>query len=358
LKNINNWKSNKRKSDYQKGLKHINSKGKLVEAKRLRETCNEKCFFKCNSRITSVERENLLSDFYKLDNFGKRNFINRSVEKSLTSNYQNLNCRKIYNFSYNFLLGNQKVCVCKKFFLATLDISQKFVYIALKNRELVTGIPVPSKAGKHRKKFISDQSRNFVMNHIITFPTFESHYRRTETSRKYLESTLSVPKMYDMYVEKCSEFQESPVKISFYRQIFNTEFNISFNKPKNDLCDTCEKFKISNDIENIDYQNHLKLRDLIKADRKLDRENIAKLVVCFDLEKVITCLQSFVNNFYYKRKINCYNLTAHDSIKKQGYCAVWDEKTCGRSGNDIASALLTILEKIIDNHSNIDSFTL
>ncbi len=71
-----------------------------------------------------------------------------------------------------------------------------------------------------------------------------------------------------MYVEKCSEFQESPVKISFYRQIFNTEFNIFFNKPKNDLCDTCEKFKISNDIENIDYQNHLKLRDLIKADRK------------------------------------------------------------------------------------------
>jgi hypothetical protein len=27
----------------------------------------------------------------------KRNFINRSVEKSLTSNHQNLNCRKMYN---------------------------------------------------------------------------------------------------------------------------------------------------------------------------------------------------------------------------------------------------------------------
>ncbi len=79
-KNVNNWKSNKRKSNYQKGLKHINSKRKLVEAKRLRETCTEKCLFKCNSRITFVERQNLLSDFYKVDNFGKRNFINRSVE--------------------------------------------------------------------------------------------------------------------------------------------------------------------------------------------------------------------------------------------------------------------------------------
>jgi hypothetical protein len=33
-----------------------------------------------------------------------------------------------------------------------------------------------------------------------------------------------------------------------YRSIFNNEFNISFMKPWNDKCNTCEEFKISKSI--------------------------------------------------------------------------------------------------------------
>jgi hypothetical protein len=106
------------------------------------------------------------------------------------------------------------------------------------------------------------------------------------------------------------------------------------------------------------YENHLNLKELVRADRNADRENKEQLVICFDLQKVITVPQSFVNNFYYKRKINIYNLTAHDSIDKKGYCAVWDEKTCGRSANDIASSLYLILEKIVSKHSNVESLIL
>jgi hypothetical protein len=73
---------------------------------------------------------------------------------------------------------------------------------------------------------------------------------------------------------------------------------------------------------------------------------------------VIAVPQSFVNNFYYKRKINIYNLTAHHSIHKKGYCAFRDEKTCGRSANDIASSLYLILEKIVSKHSNVEFDTM
>ena len=36
---------------------------------------------------------------------------------------------------------------------------------------------------------------------------------------------------------------------------------------------------------------------------------------------------------------------AHCSVDKRAYCAIWCEGTCGRGGNDIASALLAILSE-------------
>jgi hypothetical protein len=282
--------------------------------------------------------------------------VNRTVEKSANRSFLNVSSKKNFNFKYHFFLGNEKVRVCKTYYLLTLAISEQFVYTTLKNRELITGVPIPLNIGKHRKKFISEERKNFVRSHINSFPTFESHYRRNESSKVYLESSLNIQKMYDLYIEKCNALNEIPVKQSYYRQIFNEEFNIYFNKPKNDLCDLCEKYKILKTSDEV-FENHLKLKETVNNERKPNRLNRKKkLVLCFDLQKVITCPQSFVNNFYYKRKI--YNLTAHNSIDKNGYCAIWDEKTCGRTANNISSALHIILEKILSKYQNINNITL
>ncbi len=50
-------------------------------------------------------------------------------------------------------------------------------------------------------------------------------------------------------------------------------------------------------------------------------------------------------------------LTAHNSIDKNGYCAIWDEKTCGRTANDVSSALYIIVEKIVSKYQNINNMT-
>ncbi|KAL4714702.1 hypothetical protein ACJJTC_005192 [Scirpophaga incertulas] len=39
--------------------------------------------------------------------------------------------------------------------------------------------------------------------------------------------------MYTLYVEKCNQ----PVKEAIYRKVFNEQFNLSFHKPKKDVCD-------------------------------------------------------------------------------------------------------------------------
>jgi hypothetical protein len=84
--------------------------------------------------------------------------------------------------------------------------------------------------------------------------------------------------MYDLYIENCNALNEVSVKQSYYRQIFNEEFHIYFNKPKNDLCDLCEKYKILLTSDEV-FENHLKLKETVNNDRKSDLLNRNKLVV-------------------------------------------------------------------------------
>ncbi len=287
-----------------------------------------------------------------------RDLLSLGLLKNLSKLEKSLKpLREITVSNITFIWANERIRVCKLFYLSTLNISQKVVYNAHKNKNLISGNAFPSRSGKHVKKSISEERKNIVREHINSFPKVESHYRRNQTSKLYLDSSLNLSKMYELYEEKCESIGEIPVKISLYRTIFNTEFNIGFIKPKNDRCDTCEKFRLTN-YNDENYKNHLLLRNSIRADRNIDRQNNNQLTICFDLEKVITCPQSFVNNFYYKRKINIYNLTAHESYSKTGYCCIWDESICGRSGNDLASALIAILEKIVNNYSEVKSFVL
>ena len=39
----------------------------------------------------------------------------------------------------------------------------------------------------------------------------------------------------------CEQQHLEPVKCSFCRHVFNTEFNYEFYKPKSDRCDKCEE---------------------------------------------------------------------------------------------------------------------
>ena len=84
-----------------------------------------------------------------------------------------------------------------------------------------------------------------------------------------------------------------------------------------------------------------------KSERDTDRNNVAKVVVCFDLQNVIMCPRVDISNFVYKRKLNVFNLTAHCSRKKRSYNAIWSEYCAGRDGNEIAGVLCTILLSVL-----------
>ena len=49
--------------------------------------------------------------------------------------------------------------------------------------------------------------------------------------------------MYELYSVYCEEKNIAPVKKHMYRFIFEHDFNIKFQKPKTDLCDTCYEYR-------------------------------------------------------------------------------------------------------------------
>lgn len=52
------------------------------------------------------------------------------------------------------------------------------------------------------------------------------------TSKCFLESTLSIQKMYNMYVESCNAGDKDFVSEKLYENIFQDECNLSFHRPK------------------------------------------------------------------------------------------------------------------------------
>ena len=172
--------------------------------------------------------------------------------------------------------------MCKQFYLGTLNISQKVVYNVHDKKDTLIGTTKADARGKHLKKIILPGMQNTVREHILSFSTIESHYCRADAKSQYLDPGLNVKKMYDLYVEQCSNSNIAPVKESFYRNIFSKD--LMFRQRKKDRCDKCEEYNATtlnavptNDIEE-GCQQHAKEKDLMRINREADKK---KWKVCF-----------------------------------------------------------------------------
>ncbi|KAK4875572.1 hypothetical protein RN001_011994 [Aquatica leii] len=229
-------------------------------------------------------------------------------------------------------------------------------------KKVIQEIPQSDKRGRSTKDRISKKDKDIIRQHIESFPSVDAHYCKKDSNKKYLEPSLNIQKMYELYAEMCNEKQIIPQKLSMYRDIFNFQFNLEFLQPKTDRCDVCEEYRLAKKEKTLNeemetaYQSHVSKKVIMRQERKNDTKTQTTncAVICFDLENVINLPKSDVSILFYKQKLNVYNLTAHCSISKEVYCAIWPETMCGRSGNDLSSALVQILEKVVSNHPEIN----
>ena len=181
----------------------------------------------------------------------------------------------------------------------------------MKKKNKLTGMLKPDGRGKHDKHVkVSDEQKNGVISHIESFPAIESHYCWAKTNKKYLEAGLSIAKMYDLYMEKFIRENKPWVKLTYYRYIFNTCYNIDLHIEKIDRCEKCEEIKIKKsqnisisieekNLHDLHIAEKLAMREEKNKDKLITNENC--LLVVFDLENVITLPKADVESFFYKR---------------------------------------------------------
>ncbi|KAK7476550.1 hypothetical protein BaRGS_00032230 [Batillaria attramentaria] len=148
------------------------------------------------------------------------------------------------------------------------------------------------------------------------FPCVESHYTRKDTKRQYLDASLNGHKNVPICTKKSVlPMVKVPVSCRKYRDVFNSEFNLSFHKPKKDQCMVCvnyamkQKQGLVNEKEEQEFQRHTQLKMRAKAEKTQDKElakkDPTKHVVTLDLQAVLPTPCGLVSQLYYKRKLFC-----------------------------------------------------
>jgi hypothetical protein len=366
-KNPERWKANTRKRLRQSGQAYTSVTGQEVPARTLKKTkdCTS-CKFKCSQYVTREDQERRFEDFWKLSD--SENFLYYSKTTCRFAKQRKRTeadiSKKNFSYTYHVFLNDIPIRVCKQFYCGTHGISpHRISYYHEKKKDPMTGInPEADLRGKGSVAKIPEAKKEKVRQHIQSFPRVASHYCRAKTNKEYLDPLLSVARMHDLYSEQCAAAGDEPVTLNGYRTIFNTEFNIGFHIPKSDRCDLCEERK-RNDEEDfsIIHSKHIESKIATKQERDKDRAG-TDVVVCLDMQNVIALPRANISSFFYKRKLNLYNLTAHASggipKQKKGYCCIWTEAQHGRAGNDLASAAIAILEKVIEHYPDTSKLIL
>ena len=311
------------------------------------------CKHQCRRTFDEENQQAELREYYAQPRETQDTYLLRRIEicTANSRDRSNYKGKRQTAWKYHLFKDSRPVQVCQEFFLCSYGLTRAKLQ-TLRKRINANGNPTP-KPTHQPSTTISPALIDAVKHHIESFPCVESHYCRATTKRKYLDPTLSVPKMYELYVNKMVADNLPTVKLWKYNEVFTTCYNLGFHKPKGDLCDKCTAYEncpagnITDEMR-AEYNDHKKGKAEAKQIRDEDLAilDAATIVVSFDLENVFALPRTNVSSAFYKRKLNTFNLTAVEARSKKAYNAIWNQTTAGRSANDLASALLNLLHQI------------
>lgn len=331
-----------------------------------------KCKNNCSQNFTEEDRINICKTYWGLANYSRqKDFILMNVSANPPQRvYVNAKRKRTVSRSYSFQLAERKIKVCEKFFKATLCISNGPIIKALTSVGSAGNYEGDDRRGKHEPYNKTKQEDvDFVKQHIQAFPTMESHYCRKTSSKSYLDSTLTISKMYELYEETCRTATKSPVSINVYRKIFCTEYNLDFHKPKKDQCLLCHKYNYAK-AQNLPdlaiwqekYKEHMSLKEQSREDKERDKiranEDETFNSITIDLQKVLHMPTSNVSLLYYLRKLNVYNATIYEArTPNDGLCYLWSEVDGKKGSDEVGTALFLWIKRLPTTVTEISIFS-
>lgn len=257
---------------------------------------------------------------------------------------------KKFNASYYLIAGSSKtrLQVCKTFFMKALSIGRK--RLASLDKTLFDGNVPKENRGGDRKIASFDSRRQSVKNFIAKLPAQESHYDRMKSKREYLSCELNITKLHKIYNDYVSE--ELRVKLSYFRHIFVTNFNIGFRSPASDVCQLCtllrNKIKTTNQQEKQHTMTELRVHKLRSNAfyKLLKQDEPDSLTFAFDMQQVQPLPKTPIGEAFYARQISFYALCVVRQDSRNPTFYTWTEDQAGRGACEVGSALLAFLNSL------------
>ena len=191
--------------------------------------------------------------------------------KRIIRRQRNLLYEKQYNEQNYFLakllevkitpMGRRKITykapslgeVCKTAFLKVYGISKHKIECLLRKMSFEGPLIEPDRRGQTSPRRLLPETKNTVIDFILSYDASESHYGRSRSgSKKYFDAHESMRKMWSEYIREHPNVKTTRLKrknkgpvISFstFRNIFNAELKdvLSFRKSRVDTCQVCDK---------------------------------------------------------------------------------------------------------------------
>ncbi|XP_070212669.1 uncharacterized protein [Littorina saxatilis] len=354
------WKKNCRKRLRLEGKEYTSESGNIKRAKSVQHVNCQNCRFGCN-KITSEERQNIFQAFYALTSYERqKDFICSNVQEQSTRTVcdegEPVPKKRQVCRSFSFSVDGHKERVCKKMFLATLDIGDAFVDHALRHSQhgSFTGRERRGRHQPHNKSQENEVER--ARKHIESLPVVESHYTRKDSIRKYLAANLNITKMYQLHKTESQKEGVDCVSTRAYRSIFNKNYNLSFHVPKKDQCAKCTLYStkaksgtITEEEQEL-FNEHMQKKEEAKKEKERDKERAKKdpslHVITVDMQAVLQTPCGAVSQLYYKRKLSVFNFTTYSLADGKATCYTWDETEAKRGACEIATCLLMYIASL------------
>ena len=381
LRLVSEWEKTKAKTSRNLGKEYRSYKSKkIMPARRVGEPCKDGCF----ATLGDDKIDEIFSNLWAL---GDLNLINNyivncmKVEKYKRKYTKKQVSQKDVHVVFYVVHGNKEYRVCRLGFQSMHGIGKKKMELMVakkkKSMEFGTGTIEKDMRGRNEPgNKIRGPDLDCVHEYILSLPTVESHYTRAKAKhRLYLPYGGNVASLYRDYQRfmEAEHRDVSIVKESFFRFIFNTCYNITFEPPATDRCNTCERLeneiqvsKSKDDVQATEdleaaYQSHKELariaQNLLKEDEALgENSGAGRRVISIDLQQTLPVPKLPVNVAYYKRKMWLYNFCVFDITKDQPYMFLWDETQAIHGPNEISSCLnkwLDLVKKQDDGNFDV-----
>ncbi|CAG5127483.1 unnamed protein product [Candidula unifasciata] len=227
-RNEETWDRNVRKRLRFKGEAYISVKGKLVEARNVREVDCSKCKFKCTSRINKQQQQNLNELYWSLDTYKKKiEFLNKYVQTYTPK--RKMTGRREYSRKYIFDVDGSDERVCKDFFTATLHISESTIATALKKSRKGPDAVIDMR-GKHKPvNKTTEETLQYIRELVIYLTGLRPN--RASNNRQSMRYA-DINHLYQVYRYDSEKKSRKVASLGIFRSILVKEFSIRSSKSK------------------------------------------------------------------------------------------------------------------------------